>query len=114
MFASRTRGFRLQRQRFSSSWDISTGAAGYDSTFGENIATKTGVDSEEYRSWSKSRLKLPPAMQRAADAPPRSRVVVGDIDDVTERLLAYRGAIGLDLFILRPQVAGTSDSARRR
>ena len=59
-------------------------------------------------------MKLPPAMQRAADAPPESRIVIGGIDDVTERLLAFRDAIGLDLLILRPQVSGTSDSARRR
>ena len=59
-------------------------------------------------------MKLPPAMQRAADAPPGARVMIGGIDDVTVRRPGDRDAIGLDRLILRPQVSGTSDSARRR
>ncbi|MDH4017288.1 MAG: LLM class flavin-dependent oxidoreductase [Actinomycetota bacterium] len=58
--------------------------------------------------------KLPPALARAAAAPPEDRVVIGCLDDVTRRLARYREAIGLDLLIVRPQVAGVDEHARRR
>jgi alkanesulfonate monooxygenase SsuD/methylene tetrahydromethanopterin reductase-like flavin-dependent oxidoreductase (luciferase family) len=58
--------------------------------------------------------KLPRALARAAAAPPEQRVVIGEAGDVVERLARYREQIGLDLLIVRPQVAGIDEKARRR
>ena len=58
--------------------------------------------------------KLPPALARAAAAPPEERVVIGELGEVIDRLARQREAIGLDLLIVRPQVAGVDEGARRR
>lgn len=58
--------------------------------------------------------KLPSVLARAASAPIEDRVVIGEIEEVTERLARYRDEIGLDLLIVRPQVAGIDHAARRR
>ncbi len=58
--------------------------------------------------------KLPPALARAAAAPPEERVVIGELAEVIDRLAGQREAIGLDLLIVRPQVVGVDEAARRR
>jgi alkanesulfonate monooxygenase SsuD/methylene tetrahydromethanopterin reductase-like flavin-dependent oxidoreductase (luciferase family) len=58
--------------------------------------------------------KLPSVLARAAAAPVEDRVVIGEVEEVTERLARYRDEIGLDLLIVRPQVAGIDHAARRR
>jgi alkanesulfonate monooxygenase SsuD/methylene tetrahydromethanopterin reductase-like flavin-dependent oxidoreductase (luciferase family) len=58
--------------------------------------------------------KLPTALARVAAAPAEDRMVIGELGDVVDRISRYREAIGLDLLIVRPQVAGVDDAARRR
>jgi len=58
--------------------------------------------------------RLPRALARAASAPPEQRVVIGELAEVIDRLAHWRDALRLDLLIVRPQVAGVDERARRR
>lgn len=58
--------------------------------------------------------KLPPALARAAAAAPEDRVVIGELNEVIDRLERYRETIGLDLLIVRPQVAGADGAMCQR
>jgi alkanesulfonate monooxygenase SsuD/methylene tetrahydromethanopterin reductase-like flavin-dependent oxidoreductase (luciferase family) len=57
---------------------------------------------------------LPPALARAAAGPIHERVVVGGEREVSEGLLAYRERLGMDLLIVRSEVAGLPEELRRR
>ena len=57
---------------------------------------------------------LPPALARAAAGPIHERVVVGGECEVSEGLLAYRDRLGMDLLIVRSEVAGLPEEVRRR
>lgn len=52
------------------------------------------------------RRGMPKAVDRALDAPLEERVVLGTPDAVTERLIAERARLGVDLLVARPQIAG--------
>jgi alkanesulfonate monooxygenase SsuD/methylene tetrahydromethanopterin reductase-like flavin-dependent oxidoreductase (luciferase family) len=57
---------------------------------------------------------LPRALARVAAAPAAERVVIGELDGVIEQLHRYREQVGLDLLIVRAQIAGVDEAARRR
>lgn len=50
--------------------------------------------------------RLPDALSKAIASPIADRVIVGNAAFVTERLAAYRDGLGMNLLIVRPQVAG--------
>ncbi len=52
------------------------------------------------------RAGLPEAVNAAIDAPLESRVLIGTPTDVTARLARDRARLGIDLLIVRPQLAG--------
>ena len=57
---------------------------------------------------------LPPALTRAAQGPIHERVIVGGESEVAERLLAYQERLGMDLLIVRSEMAGLPEALRRR
>ena len=57
---------------------------------------------------------LPPALARAAQGPIHERVIVGGESEVAQRLLAYQEQLGMDLLIVRSEVAGLPEALRRR
>ena len=59
-----------------------------------------------------SRARLPRSIARAVTAPLKERVLVGGVDEVTERLARYRERLGMNLLIVRPQIAGASRTER--
>jgi alkanesulfonate monooxygenase SsuD/methylene tetrahydromethanopterin reductase-like flavin-dependent oxidoreductase (luciferase family) len=56
------------------------------------------------------RRKPPAALARAVAGPLRQRVIVGSQTEVTDTLARYREALGMDLLIVRPQIAGASEA----
>lgn len=56
--------------------------------------------------------KLPGAIAKAMSAPIEERVVVGDVAEVTEQLARYRELLGMNLLVIRPQIAGISQAER--
>jgi alkanesulfonate monooxygenase SsuD/methylene tetrahydromethanopterin reductase-like flavin-dependent oxidoreductase (luciferase family) len=56
--------------------------------------------------------RLPTAIARAVAAPPEQRIIVGGVSEVTDRLAEYREILGMNLLVVRPQLAGASDSER--
>jgi alkanesulfonate monooxygenase SsuD/methylene tetrahydromethanopterin reductase-like flavin-dependent oxidoreductase (luciferase family) len=54
---------------------------------------------------------LPPALARAMSAPVEERVVVGGRQEVTDRLADYRDHLGMNLLVVRAQVAGVAQPA---
>ncbi len=50
--------------------------------------------------------RLPDALSKAIGSPIGDRVIVGSVEQVTERLAAYREELGMNLLIVRPQLAG--------
>jgi alkanesulfonate monooxygenase SsuD/methylene tetrahydromethanopterin reductase-like flavin-dependent oxidoreductase (luciferase family) len=62
---------------------------------------------------SSAGAKLPAAVARAVAAPARERLIVGGVEEVKERLSQYRKTLGMNLLVVRPQVAGANESERR-
>lgn len=58
------------------------------------------------------RGRLPAAIARAAEAAVEERAVVGQRDEVIDRLSRYREQLGMDLLVARPQVGATSQTER--
>ncbi len=58
------------------------------------------------------RGKLPGPIARALAAPLDERVVVGSVSEVTDRLAHYRERLDMNLLIVRPEIASTSQSER--
>lgn len=56
------------------------------------------------------RAGLPQAINAAIDAPLEERVVVGTVEEVTERLRRERERLSIDLLIVRPQLSGIERS----
>lgn len=50
--------------------------------------------------------RLPDALSKAIGSPIGDRVIVGNAEQVGERLAAYRDGLGMNLLIVRPQLAG--------
>jgi len=50
--------------------------------------------------------KLPASIARSLEAPIGDRVLVGGVAEVRDRLARYRERLGLNLLIVRPQIAG--------
>jgi alkanesulfonate monooxygenase SsuD/methylene tetrahydromethanopterin reductase-like flavin-dependent oxidoreductase (luciferase family) len=59
-----------------------------------------------------SSQKLPQAISRAVNAPVEERVVVGNVAAVTDNLARYREALGMNLLVVRPQIAGATPAER--
>jgi len=57
---------------------------------------------------------LPPVLARAAAGPLNERVIVGEEREVTEQLLCYQERLGMDLLIVRSELAGLPEELRRR
>ncbi len=57
---------------------------------------------------------LPAALARAAAGPIADRVIVGSASAVADGLATYRERLGMDLLIVRSEVAGLPEEARRR
>jgi alkanesulfonate monooxygenase SsuD/methylene tetrahydromethanopterin reductase-like flavin-dependent oxidoreductase (luciferase family) len=60
------------------------------------------------------RTGLPEAVNAAIDAPLESRVVIGTPEAVTRRLAQDRARLGIDLLIVRPQLAGIERAVLER
>ncbi len=60
------------------------------------------------------RRGMPPAVSEALDAPLEERVVVGTKAEVTERLIRERRRLGIDLLVVRPQIAQLAREAAER
>jgi alkanesulfonate monooxygenase SsuD/methylene tetrahydromethanopterin reductase-like flavin-dependent oxidoreductase (luciferase family) len=69
-----------------------------------------GLESETRRP--RASAKLPRAIARAVNAPLAERVVVGSVAQVTDRLALYREALGMNLLVARPQLAGATAAER--
>ncbi len=65
-----------------------------------------GLEGE--RRLPRAGAKLPAALSRAVDAPIEDRVVVGGVAEVTDRLAAYREQLGMNLLVVRPELAGAA------
>jgi len=57
---------------------------------------------------------LPSALVKAAAGPAAARAIVGSIGAVTELIGLYRERLGLDLLVVRSEVAGLDEAAQRR
>ncbi len=57
------------------------------------------------REMAGRRGAMPDAVRRALDSPLEDRVVLGGPDEVAERLISDRERLGIDLLIVRPQLA---------
>ena len=57
-------------------------------------------------------VKLPAAIARAISAPLADRVIVGSVAEVTDRIGDYCLRLGMNLLIVRVQVAGASHGER--
>jgi len=63
---------------------------------------------------SRAGARLPAALARAVDAPIEERVVVGGIAEVTDRLADYREGLGMNLLVVRAQMAGVAQPLLER
>jgi alkanesulfonate monooxygenase SsuD/methylene tetrahydromethanopterin reductase-like flavin-dependent oxidoreductase (luciferase family) len=77
---------------------------------GELEAARASLD----REMAGRRGAMPDAVQRALDAPLEERVVIGSPTEVTERLISDRTRLGIDLLIVRPQLANVEADALER
>jgi alkanesulfonate monooxygenase SsuD/methylene tetrahydromethanopterin reductase-like flavin-dependent oxidoreductase (luciferase family) len=55
--------------------------------------------------------RLPDALSKAIGSPIEDRVIVGNAEQVGARLAAYRDELGMNLLIVRPQLAGVPREA---
>ncbi len=62
---------------------------------------------------SASGVKLPAVVARAVAAPASERLIVGGLEQVKERLAEYRKSLGMNLLVVRPQIAGADEGQRR-
>jgi len=62
---------------------------------------------------SASGAKLPAVVARAVAAPANERVIVGGLEEVKERLAEYQKSLGMNLLVVRPQIAGADEGQRR-
>jgi alkanesulfonate monooxygenase SsuD/methylene tetrahydromethanopterin reductase-like flavin-dependent oxidoreductase (luciferase family) len=60
------------------------------------------------------RAGLPEAVNAAIDSPLDARTLIGTPEAVTERLVQDRARLGIDLLIVRPQIAGIERSVLER
>jgi len=59
-------------------------------------------------------LMLPPALAKAAAGPAAERAIVGSAAAVTDVLGVYRERLGMDLVVVRSEIAGVDDASQRR
>ena len=71
------------------------------------------LEAEGGGAGAPARQKLPAAVARAVAAPVDQRIIVGDAEEVKERLGAYRNSLGMNLLVVRPQIAGAEENERR-
>ena len=57
---------------------------------------------------------LPPALARAASGPVEGRAIVGTAAEAADALAAYVERLGMDLVVVRSEVTGLPEDARRR
>ena len=62
---------------------------------------------------SGSGAKLPAVVARAVAAPASERLIVGGLEHVKERLAEYQKSLGMNLLVVRPQIAGADEGQRR-
>jgi alkanesulfonate monooxygenase SsuD/methylene tetrahydromethanopterin reductase-like flavin-dependent oxidoreductase (luciferase family) len=56
---------------------------------------------------------LPPALARAAAAPPEARAIVGTAAQVADQIARQRERLGIDLLVVRGEIAGLAEDERR-
>jgi len=76
----------------------------------ETAAVLARLDAEA----AGSAALLPPALAKAAAGPASARVIVGSVAAVTELIGLYRERLGLDLLVVRSEVASVDEAAQRR
>ncbi len=60
------------------------------------------------------RAGLPQALNTAIESPLEARAVIGTPEEATRRLIEDRGRLGIDLLIVRPELAGVERAALER
>jgi alkanesulfonate monooxygenase SsuD/methylene tetrahydromethanopterin reductase-like flavin-dependent oxidoreductase (luciferase family) len=76
----------------------------------ESSRVLEALEAEFRAAGRMARRKPPAALARAVAGPLRERVIVGSASKVADTLARYREEIGIDLLIVRPQIAGASDA----
>ncbi|MBW2424230.1 MAG: LLM class flavin-dependent oxidoreductase [Deltaproteobacteria bacterium] len=66
------------------------------------------------REMSQGAPRMPSAVRRALESPLEERAIVGRPDEVADGLGRIRKRLGIDLLILRPQIAGLERAALER
>jgi alkanesulfonate monooxygenase SsuD/methylene tetrahydromethanopterin reductase-like flavin-dependent oxidoreductase (luciferase family) len=78
-----------------------------DDAEGARVLARLEAESRPPRTGA----SLPPALARAVAAPIEDRVIVGGVSEVVDRLGAYREQLGMNLLVVRGQVAGVETAA---
>jgi alkanesulfonate monooxygenase SsuD/methylene tetrahydromethanopterin reductase-like flavin-dependent oxidoreductase (luciferase family) len=81
-------------------------------TENETTAARVMAGLEGESRLPRASPKLPPAIARAVGAPMQERVIVGGVAQVMDRLARYREALGMNLLVARPQLAGATPEER--
>jgi alkanesulfonate monooxygenase SsuD/methylene tetrahydromethanopterin reductase-like flavin-dependent oxidoreductase (luciferase family) len=66
------------------------------------------------KEMSGRREGMPAVVRKALEAPLEERIVVGTVSEVTERLISDRARLGIDLLIVRPQIANLEGAVLER
>ena len=81
-----------------------------------NDATKNRIlerlDAENRQYTKSAKAKTPKVIAKAMGAPIEERVIVGSVNEVTDRIARYRNILGMNLMVIRPQLSGTDESER--
>lgn len=80
----------------------------------EDAAERAAVRESLTGEMNGRRQGMPAAVSQALDAPLEERVVVGTKAEVTERLIRERQRLGIDLLVVRPQIARLDRAAAER
>jgi len=80
----------------------------------EDASERAAVRESLEREMNGRGRGMPAAVSQALDAPLDERVVVGTGREVTERLIRERQRLGIDLLVVRPQIARLDRQAAER